>query len=334
MINLLSAIQRLRQREKMATLGAQAADLAHELNNPIAAAKHGAAQLPTALDEFARDAIALGALNLDARQRDAIHALQSEMIQRAHAPVAFNALTRSDREKEMRDWLEHHGAGDAAEIARKLTACGWETRELEELERAFSDAPLAVVLRWLASGASAHAFLHEVETSVERAAEIVKAVRAFAPGEPALMQVVDVQEGLETTLIILRHKLQNGIRVTKNFAPNLPRVQAYAGELNQVWMNLVDNAADAMGEKGELALTTRLEHGAIVVEICDNGPGIPRDIQSRIFEPLFTTKARGTGAGLGLSIARRIVEEHRGKIEVESVPGRTCFRVKLPAWLK
>jgi signal transduction histidine kinase len=182
-------------------------------------------------------------------------------------------------------------------------------------------------------GSAVYALLDEVAKGSERISEIVKAVKSYSYLDRAPVQEVDVHEGLDNTLVILRHKLKQGIHVSRDYAPDLPRIEAYAGELNQVWTNILDNAADALGGQGEIRLHTTQEDGRVVVEIEDNGPGIPPAIQSRVFEPFFTTKPPGVGTGLGLNIAYNIVQKHYGEIQLESRPGRTCFRILLPTKL-
>ncbi|HJW83047.1 MAG TPA: ATP-binding protein, partial [Anaerolineae bacterium] len=191
------------------------------------------------------------------------------------------------------------------------------------------------IIRWLGVGCSVYALLSEVSTSAERISEIVKAVKAYSYLDRAPIQDVDVHEGLENTLVILRHKLKHGIRILREYAPNLPRIEAYGSQLNQVWTNIIDNAVDAMQGQGDLILQTQLKDGAIEVEIGDTGPGIAADIQPRIFEAFFTTKPPGVGTGLGLNIAYNIVvQQHGGQIRVASEPGRTRFSVTLPIQLK
>ncbi len=323
----------LRQSEKMAALGTMAAGLAHELNNPAAAAKRSATQLHGALDALARAASALGAQPFDNAQNARIAALRAEMNTRAQSPASMDPLTRSDRESEMQEWLEARGAENAWEIAPALVHLGWRAPEIAEMEKMFG-AQLLVVLNWLASSGAAQALLHEVALSAERISEIVKAVKSYSYLDQAPIQNIDLHEGLDNTLVILRHKLNGGVAVRKDYAPNLPRIEAYGSELNQVWTNLIDNAVDAMQSKGELHLGTALNGENVCVEICDNGPGIPKEIQARIFEAFFTTKTPGKGTGLGLNIVFNIIQKHRGKIELESQAGKTCFRVSLPLKLK
>jgi signal transduction histidine kinase len=190
------------------------------------------------------------------------------------------------------------------------------------------------VIRWLASSCSVYTLLGEVRLGAERIAEIVKAVKAYAYLDQAPVQLVDVHEGLENTLVILGHKLKPGIRVVRDYAPDLPSIEAYASELNQVWTNLIDNAAQAMGGQGQLTLRTCRGDQQVVIEISDTGPGIPEVIQSRVFDPFFTTKPPGAGTGLGLHIAyTSVVHKHRGQIQLVSQPGATTFKVVLPTQL-
>ena len=337
----------LRQNEKMAALGTLSAGLAHELNNPAAAAKRSAAQLRDTLVEWQRAAAELTALALDARQREAVNALRAEMATRAAAPVQLDPLTRSDRESEVQTWMEERGIDRAWEFAPAPVAFGWDASALGKLGDAFGEK-VGAVAQWLGVGYSVYALLDEVSASAERISEIVRAVKSYSYLDQAPIQQVDVHEGLENTLIILRHKLKNGVHVTRDYAPDLPRIEAHGSELNQVWTNIIDNAIDAMHPqrqlpeqrtlgvqgKGELALRTYRKKECVIVEITDNGPGIPPEIRERIFEPFFTTKPPGIGTGLGLHISYNIVEKHRGQISVDSKPGETTFRVSLPIQLK
>jgi signal transduction histidine kinase len=189
-------------------------------------------------------------------------------------------------------------------------------------------------LRWLAYGYTVYSLLDEVGISSQRISEIVKAVKSYSYLDQAPVQEVNVVDGLENTLIILKHKLKQGVNIVREYDPDLPRIEAYASELNQIWTNIIDNSIDAMNGQGEIVLKTYRQTGHVVVEICDTGPGIPAEIQARIFEPFFTTKAPGIGTGLGLNIAYNIVQKHRGLIKVNSQPGQTCFQVTLPIRLK
>ncbi|MDE3088002.1 MAG: cyclic nucleotide-binding domain-containing protein [Chloroflexota bacterium] len=323
----------LHQSEKMAALGTLSAGLAHELNNPAAAAKRSASQLRDTLVEWQRAAAELAVLTLDARQKETLNALRGEMATRAAVPVTLDPLTRSDHENALQEWLEARGMEEAWQIAPPLVTFGWDVKRAEELGGVFG-AELPVIMRWLGVGYLVYALLDEVSQSAERISEIVKAVKSYSYLDQAPIQQVDVHEGLENTLVILRHKLKEGVRVTREYAPNLPRIEVYGSELNQVWTNLIDNAIDAMGGKGELRLRTYQRDECVVVEITDNGPGIPPEIQPRLFEPFFTTKPPGVGTGLGLHISYNIIQKHQGQIKIDSRPGATTFQVSLPIQIK
>ncbi len=324
----------LHQREKMAGLGTLAAGLAHELNNPAAAARRAATQLRQALADWERATLQLNACSFNSRQAATVNALREEIVKRAVAPVHLDPLARSDRESEVQAWLEDRGVDQAWELAPTLVSFGWDRGALEQLAAGFSIEHFSAITRWLGAGGAVYALLDEVGTSAERISEIVKAVKTYSYLDQAPIQEVDVHEGLESTLVILRHKLKQGVNVIRDYAADLPRIEAYASELNQVWTNIIDNAIDAMGGQGELTLKTYAQGSDVVVEIADTGPGIPPKIQSRIFELFFTTKPPGVGTGLGLNITYNIVQKHLGQIKVTSRPGATCFQVILPMRLK
>jgi signal transduction histidine kinase len=330
---LRSTESMLVQNEKMAALGTLAAGLAHELNNPAAAIRRSAAQLRDALSEWQRLATELSALT-DLRQTEMVSALQKETVKRTAAPAQSDPLSLSDHENELQEWLEDHSVEQAWEFAPVLVSFGWDRDELERLTEHFSTAQLAVVVRWLAAGSSIYGLLEEVGTSAEAISEIVKAVKTYSYLDQAPIQEVDIKESLENTLVILRSKIKVGVSITRDYADNVPCVEAYGSELNQVWTNIIDNAINAMQGQGELVLRTYTRDGDVVVEIIDNGPGIPPEVQPRIFDPFFTTKGPGVGTGLGLHIAYNIVvHKHRGQIQVASKPGETRFRVVLPVQL-
>ena len=330
---LRSTESMLVQSEKMAALGTLAAGLAHELNNPSAAIVRSTAQLRDALSDRERSATELGALT-DPRQINMLDALQEETVRRTAAPTPSDPLSLSDQEGELQEWLEDHGVEQAWEFSPVLVSFGWDRDELEQLAEHFSRARLPVVVRWLAAGSSVYGLLEEVVKSAEELSEIVKAVKTYSYLDQAPIQDVDIRESLENTLVILRPKLKAGISITRDYADDVPRIEAYGSELNQVWTNIIDNAIDAMQGQGELVLRAYTKDGEVAVETIDNGPGILPEVQPRIFEPFFTTKAPGAGTGLGLHIAYNIVvHKHRGQIQVASRPGETCFRVVLPVRL-
>ena len=331
---LRSTESMLVQSEKMAALGTLAAGLAHELNNPGAAIQRSAAQLRDTLAEWERSAAELSTLATDPHQNEIVGALREETVKRTAAPALSDPLSLSDQESELQEWLEDHGVEQAWEFAPVLVSFGWERDELEQLTEHFSTAQLPLVLRWLAAGSSVRGLLDEVVKSAEEISEIVKAVKTYSYLDQAPIQEVDIRESLENTLVILRPKIKAGISITRDYADDVPRVEAYGSELNQVWTNLLNNAIDAMQGQGELTLRTYTKDGAVAVEIIDNGPGIPPEVQPRIFEPFFTTKAPGVGTGLGLHIAYNIIaHKHHGQIQAASKPGETRFLVVLPVQL-
>jgi signal transduction histidine kinase len=324
----------LRQSEKMAALGTLSAGLAHELNNPAAAVKRSSGRLRETLADLQRLAAELGSLGLNPQAAEVMNTLRRELPQRAAQLVKLDPLERSDLEGEVGAWMEDQDVEESWELAPAIVALGWSTADLEGMAAAFTQAQKPVFLRWLATGCSAYALLDEVGQGAERISEIVTAVKSYSRLDQAPVQLVDVHEGLDNTLVILRHKLKEGVTVVKEYAAGLPRIEAYAGELNQVWTNLIDNAVDAMGGKGELRIRTSGEGERVVVEITDDGPGIPPDNQARIFDAFFTTKPVGAGTGLGLHITYNIIVlQHRGQIQVDSRPGQTTFRVTLPVQL-
>src|SRR5574341_669640 len=307
------------------------AGLAHELNNPAAAVQRSSGQLRDTLADWQRLSGQLDALTLDPAQHEAVHALRDEIAIRIAAPAKLDPLARSDREGELQEWLESSGIDQAWELAPPLIAYGFDAPVLKRLIQGFARDHLPVVVRWLAASCALYALTDEVRLGAERISEIVKAVKAYTYLDQAPVQQVDVHEGLDNTLVILRHKLKSGITVVRDYAPDLPRIEAYASELNQVWTNLIDNAADAMKGQGRLILRTYLRDDRVVVEITDDGPGIPLEIQPRIFDLFFTTKPTGSGTGLGLHIAyNSVVHKHRGQITLTSQPGATTFQVVLP----
>jgi signal transduction histidine kinase len=284
------------------------------------------------LSEWERLGVDLGRLTFTPEQSEKLGALREAMKAHAGTPPALDPLDRSDQEQEVETWLQERDIDQAWEVSPMLVSFGWDVGELDEIAGHFSSEQVPLVISWLAYGCSAHALLDEVGKGAQRISEIVKAVKNYSYLDQAPVQQVDLHKGLDDTLVILKHKLKSGITIKREYAPDLPRIEAYASELNQVWTNIIDNAADAMHGEGEITLRTYAKGDDVVVEITDNGPGIPLEVQPHIFEAFYTTKPQGVGTGLGLHIAYNIVaDKHNGRIEiVESKPGATTFRVTLP----
>lgn len=322
--------QMLKQSEKMAALGVLAAGLAHELNNPVSAVKRGASGLRDVLDELQRLAGELAAARAGADQLVAFDAARRLAAERPFSEPPGDPLERSDREEELADWLEERAVPDAWELAPALVAHGWQQGELADMIAAIDTGLQPLALRWIALISSARALLDETHEGATRIGDIVGAVKSYSYLDQGPVQLVDVNAGIESTLTILRHKLKLGVEVHRLFASGLPRIEAYAGELNQVWTNILDNAIDAMAGRGNIWITTRQDGDRIRVEIANDGPQIPPDARQRVFEAFFTTKEPGKGTGLGLNITYNIVAKHHGDISVTSDPDRTIFTVTLP----
>jgi signal transduction histidine kinase len=321
----------LRQSEKLATLGKLSAGMAHELNNPAAAARRGAGQLHATFQHLHEAYRQLTALNLRQVQLEALASLEAAAHEKAEHPPAIDPLARSDRERELEDWLDEQGVENGWEFAPSLVAVGCDRPRLGALLSDFTPAQFQAVAACLHNTYTAYSLLAEIDEGTGRISEIVKALKAYTYMDQAPMQNVDVHDGLESTLVIMQSKLKPGITVQRDYAPDLPRIEAYGSELNQVWTNLIDNAIDAMQGQGTLTLRTRYDDRWVIVEVEDTGSGIPEAIQPRIFDPFFTTKPPGQGQGLGLNIAHTIIaQKHRGRIEVDSRPGSTRFEVRLP----
>ena len=259
--------------------------------------------------------------------------LGREVAEGSGAPVFLDTLERSDREDDLADWLENHGLEDSYKLAPTLVSAGLDTGRLNSLAEGpegLSGEALVGALEWLGATLTLATLASEVGQSTGRISELVRAMKEYSHMDKTAMREVDVREGLESTLTILAHKLKKGIEVEREYAEGLPRICAHGGELNQVWTNIVDNAVDAMGGHGKLKVKVSGDEEYVLVEIADDGPGIPREVKNRIFEPFFTTKGVGEGTGLGLDIVRRIVAGHGGEIRVDSGPGQTSFKVRLP----
>jgi signal transduction histidine kinase/predicted CoA-binding protein len=321
----------LRQSEKLAELGTLSAGIAHELNNPASAVQRGSEQLQTALRELGRTQVALAAIDFTTAQQTQLAALVEEALAGAPEPPALGALERSDLEASLESWLEVRGVRDSWECAAVLVDMGFDADRLESLLSGFPAGALPDITSLLSANHTIAGLLRDVAAGATRISAIVQALKSYTFLDQAPVQDVDVHAGLENTLTILGPRLA-GIEVQRDYAPGLPAVQAYGSELNQVFTHILTNAIDALAGEGRIVIRTRAEGDMLVIEIEDNGPGIPEEIAPRVFDPFFTTKPPGQGAGLGLSSSYNIVvEKHRGSLELVRRPGVTCFRVMLPA---
>jgi signal transduction histidine kinase len=315
------------EQEKMAALGKLSAGLAHELNNPAAAARRAAEQLREATVEAQ-----LLALDHDGRLSPEVRGGLVGVLREAAAgsEVVLDPLSHSDREQELTDWLEERGFGEAWDLAPTLGAAGLDVGRLEKLAAEIDEGEtLAGALEWLGATLRLTDLANQVGQSAGRISDLVRAMKEYTHMDRAAYAETDVREGLETTLTILEHKLKDAA-VEREYEEDLPRIWSSAGELNQVWTNLIDNAIDAVEGNGNIKVRTSRENDRIIVEVVDDGSGIPEEIHSRIFDPFFTTKEIGEGTGLGLDIVRRIVAGHGGEITFHSEPGETRFTVLLP----
>ncbi len=316
------------QRDRLAALGKLSAGLAHELNNPASAAKRATSQLRALLKRIRDASHELGARDLTATQKSEIEKLEGSLIQMDGPPP--DALTTSDLEDQLDSLLRSHGQNDLWQLAADLARKNFKPEVLEQLFATLdADTARAALVRISASVEIAD-LLTQIEHSTSRISELVGAIKEYTFMDQSPVQNVDIVKTLETTLTILNHKLKRGVAVQRDYQKIPLLVNSFGSELNQVWTNIIDNAIDAMGGKGELRVRTYREDDCVVVEINDNGPGISSEVQPHIFEPFFTTKGVGEGTGLGLDTVQRIVKKHRGTIQVRSKPGDTSFQVWLP----
>jgi signal transduction histidine kinase len=325
----------LHQQEMMAALGTMSAGLAHELNNPSAAAQRSASQLRETQSKWLELTHQIESVAFQESQTDWLNDFIQETSHRFESPLKLDALQRIDLVDQLQAWLEASGVESAWEVAPAMVNFGWDGESLEKLKSTLSQSLFSLSIQWLGTGCLMMELLSEVLQTTERISQIVRAVKSYTYLDQAPLLEVDVHEGLENTLVIMQHKLKKGVSIKREYSPNLPHIEAYASELNQVWTNIIDNAIDAMNGKGEIKIRTYEEDQRVIVEIIDNGPGIPEEIQSRIFEPFFTTKAPGHGTGLGLHISHDIIaNRHHGQLLVDSKPGETRFKVILPKQIK
>jgi signal transduction histidine kinase len=316
------------QRDRLASLGKLSAGLAHELNNPASAAKRATSQLRDILKKIKSASLELGRRDLTSSQKAEIERMEASFTQPEVVPP--DALTISDLEDQIDSLLRGHGQNDLWMLAAALARRNIQPEALESLFASLeADTARAALVR-ISASVEVATLLHEIESSTSRISDLVGAIKEYTYMDQAAIQNVDVVKSLEITLTILNHKLKQGVAVQRDYQRVPLLVNSFGSELNQVWTNIIDNAIDAMGGKGELRVRTYREDACVVVEIGDNGPGISAEVQPHIFEPFFTTKRVGEGTGLGLDTVQRIVKKHRGTIQVSSKPGDTRFRVWLP----
>lgn len=328
-VHRIAAVEQ--NRERLAALGTMAAGLAHELNNPAAAARRAAADMAEAIETVNGALISLVAAGVERAEAAQLIELQQQAVQRSASCSALDALDAADAEDELRDALEDAGVGEAWRIVEPLARARVDAAWLERVRGLAGEATDAVV-RWVAATLSAQGLARELQESTARMSELVGAVKSYAYVDRGEVVQVDVHEGLETTLTVLGHKLkQTAIEVVRDYDRTLPPLMVRGPELNQVWTNLLDNAIQALGERGTITLATRRDGPCALIEISDDGPGMPPEVRDRVFESFFTTKDVGQGTGLGLTTARSIVvDRHHGSMTVDSEPGRTTFHVWIP----
>ncbi len=320
------------RHERLVALGTVTAGLTHELNNPVAAVVSATARLRDMLAEMRDKVGVMVRSQLPADQLEAIADLAGQALERRRDAPSLSPLEASDREDELADWLEEHGVSGAWDIAPTLVAAGIDLDWLEGFAEVLPPPHLEVGLSYPVRALESDSMLDEITDATGRISGLLASAKQYTQMDRSPLQSFDVHEGLDATLTMLGHKLGDDIEIVRDYDRSLPRISAFPGELNQVWTNLIHNAADAMGGHGKLTVrTAAVEDDRVMVEIGDTGPGVPDEVRTRIFEPFFTTKQVGKGTGLGLDIAWQIVVgRHGGEIRLESTPGNTRFQVVLP----
>ncbi len=315
--------------EKMVSLGKLSAGLAHELNNPVAAMERSATLLDSRLKEVEQATLALGASSLTADQLAAIDEMRAACLGTCAYGV-LSPIQQAEREDAFADWLEDHGVDPA--LAAPLADTAVSIDALDRMAAVVSGTTLDAALRWQAAVRSAREIATEIKDAAKRVSGIVTAIKGFTHmDQAAVAEPVDLETNLSNTVAVLRSKARmKSVSIAIRLEPGLPRARGFAGELNQIWANLLDNALDAVPESGQVEVIASCERHRVIVSVVDNGPGIPPEMSKRIFEPFFTTKPVGKGTGLGLDIVHRLAIHNDAEIEVRSVPGRTEFRVSLP----
>jgi signal transduction histidine kinase len=317
------------QSEKLNALGKLAGNLAHELNNPASAAQRSAANILEELRVYGQERFKLGRLCLNAEKTEKVLAWEEQVRAEAKRLGRPPATEQTVREDEIAGWLHRHDIQESWHIAPELAEFGVVPGQLDALNGYLDAGAIAVVLSQFTSSLRTESIAEAMLDSTARIFDLIRAIKDYSYMDQMPIQEVDIPQGLENTLAMLSSRL-HGVEVVRDYEPNLPCVSAYGRELNQVWTALIENALDAVQDNGEIRLVVRTAGDMLLVEIWDNGAGIPPEQQAPIFEPFFTTKAPGSGLGLGLDVVSRIVRMHRGYVTVQSKPGSTCFQVRLP----
>jgi len=321
----------LHHSEKLATLGRLSAGMAHELNNPASVALRGAKQLKDITLNLEKLMFGLGRMNLSEHQLEIFNNYKEEILIKTKKLTELDPLVRSDRETEIEKWLENNNISEILDISSMMVNLNLPMDDLIKLKENYSEKQFPAIISSLHIIYIVHNLLEEIGEGTGRITEIVRSLKSYSHLDEAPIQSVDIHEGLNDTLVMLRSQLKGGITVQKNFDKNLPSIMAYGSELNQVWTNIIDNSISAMKGKGTITIKTFKGDQCLVIQIKDNGPGIPEDLIGKVFDPFFTTKLPGEGTGLGLNISHNIiVQKHKGKISVNSGPEGTCFEIKLP----
>ncbi|GAA0355103.1 ATP-binding protein [Actinoallomurus spadix] len=319
------------RRERLVALGQLSAGLTHELNNPAAAAVRATSALRERVAGMRQKLALLARNDIDPDLLERLIDIQELLVKQVGDAPRLSAMQTADREDELADWFDEHDVADGWNLAAVFVPAGITVERLEEVRAAVGSDDLATALRWLGYAVETEALMGEIEDATTRISALVGKAKQYSQMDRAPFQWIDVHDGLTSTLVMLSGRIGTGVRVVKEFDGALPEIPAYAGELNQVWTNLIENALGAMGGQGTLTIRTRRDNDRVLVEICDTGPGVPADLRERIFEPFFTTKPVGEGTGLGLDISWRIVvNRHHGDLRVTSEPGDTRFQVFLP----
>ena len=329
LLDRVREVTRLEQQaEKLTALGKLAGNLAHEMNNPASAAQRAASGLLDELRVYGQEKFKLGGLCLDEKHLQQVKKWQENIREQARDATP-DPTQHATNEDALQTWLRSHGVADIWKIAPELAELGVNAEQLQPLGDFLNAESLSIVLAQFASSVRAERIAEAMLDSTARIFDLIRAIKDYSYMDQAPIQEIDVRQGLENTLAMLQSRLAN-VEIERRYPADVPLISAYASELNQVWTALLENALDAINDHGRITIGVQVSGDMLLIEVWDNGPGIPRDLQDRIFEPFFTTKAPGLGLGLGLDTAQRVIRRHRGYITVQSEPGATCFQVRLP----